>query len=318
MEKQLKKVFEQNNIPLTAVPYIIILILIHKKGMSLEEFITKNQLENQEIIRKVYSIYEEYMNKELIQSLDRIITEDININNYFYNSISTRDNNSIVITPEYVADLMIDLLRLNEESIILDGCCGAGALLNKAIMKKSKIIGIEKNIEMYGLSYLYLTLKQNKKAKIIYGDIFEELKHISDKVTHGILNPPYNLKNKGMEFVLPILNKLEYAGRMAVIVPSSVGNGISGEINKEILKKHTLFASIKMPVDLFVPYASVQTNIYIFVAHIPHDINTNVRIVDFTDDGMKRTKRGIIIRDSNKYNELKEILKYNEIRKIGN
>mgnify|MGYP002145591960 CR=1 FL=1 len=50
---------------------------------------------------------------------------------------------------------------------------------------------------------------------------------------------------------------------------------------REILAHHTLLCSIKMPIDLFSPNAKVQTSIYLFRAHIPHDFQKNVLFVDF-------------------------------------
>ena len=53
-----------------------------------------------------------------------------------------------------------------------------------------------------------------------------------------------------------------------------------------------------MPVDLFEPMASVQTNIYIFEAHKPHNFEKTVKFIDFSNDGYKRTKRGLIEQDN--------------------
>ena len=62
---------------------------------------------------------------------------------------------------------------------------------------------------------------------------------------------------------------------------------------REILAHHTLLCSIKMPIDLFSPNAKVQTSIYIFKAHVPHDYHKEVLFIDFRNDGCKRTKRGM-------------------------
>src|SRR5699024_8262396 len=61
---------------------------------------------------------------------------------------------------------------------------------------------------------------------------------------------------------------------------------------KQILSRHTYLGNIKMPADLFQPSAGVQTSIYIFEAHKPHDFRNTVRFIDFSDDGYKRTGRG--------------------------
>ena len=85
--------------------------------------------------------------------------------------------------------------------------------------------------------------------------------------------------------------------------------GKATETAKAILKKHTLLASIKMPVDLFVPMAGVQTSIYIFEAHKKHDYEQTVKFIDFRNDGYKRAKRGISEIDS-------PVQRYQDIIKI--
>ena len=55
-----------------------------------------------------------------------------------------------------------------------------------------------------------------------------------------------------------------------------------------------MLASIKMPADLFVPNAIVQTSIYVFRAKTPHNFDYDVvKFIDFRNDGYKRTERGI-------------------------
>lgn len=48
-----------------------------------------------------------------------------------------------------------------------------------------------------------------------------------------------------------------------------------------------------MPTDLFQPMAGVQTSIYIFEAHKPHDFEKTVKFIDFRNDGYKRTSRSL-------------------------
>ena len=63
------------------------------------------------------------------------------------------------------------------------------------------------------------------------------------------------------------------------------------EYNKKILAKHTLIASIKMPIDLFIGKSSVQTNIYVFVVNKAHHQDNIVKFIDFSNDGYTRTNR---------------------------
>ena len=55
-----------------------------------------------------------------------------------------------------------------------------------------------------------------------------------------------------------------------------------------------MIASIKIPADLFMPNANVQTSIYIFEAGKAHDFEYDiVKFIDFRNDGYKRTERCI-------------------------
>jgi len=83
-------------------------------------------------------------------------------------------------------------------------------------------------------------------------------------------------------------------GKAAVIIQDSVGAGKSIGTTANILKRHKMLASIKMPADLFMPNANVQTSIYIFEAGTPHNCEYDiVKFIDFRNDGYKRTERCI-------------------------
>ena len=47
-------------------------------------------------------------------------------------------------------------------------------------------------------------------------------------------------------------------GYAAIIIQGSSGNGKAVDYNRRILKKHTLLASIKMPIDLFIGKSNVK------------------------------------------------------------
>lgn len=103
----------------------------------------------------------------------------------------------------------------------------------------------------------------------------------------------------------------EQAGRAAIIVQDSAGSGKAAAINKSILKRHTLLASIKMPGDLFQPNAGVQTSIYMFEVGTPHDFERTVKFIDFRNDGFKRTGRGLseIDHPTERYEDIMKIFK---------
>ncbi len=105
-----------------------------------------------------------------------------------------------------------------------------------------------------------------------------------------ILNPPYSAKGNGMNFVekaLGMMNK----GYAAIIIQGSAGSGKAKAINQNILKQHTLLASIKMPIDLFIGKSSVQTHIYVIKVNEAHHQDEMVKFIDFSNDGYTRTNR---------------------------
>lgn len=105
-----------------------------------------------------------------------------------------------------------------------------------------------------------------------------------------VLNPPYSAQGNGMNFVekaLGMMNK----GYAAIIIQNSAGSGRAAEYNKRILENHTLLASIKMPVDIFIGKSSVQTNIYVFKVNEKHHKDDMVKFIDFSNDGYTRSNR---------------------------
>ncbi|MDP1530553.1 hypothetical protein [Rhodoferax sp.] len=96
-----------------------------------------------------------------------------------------------------------------------------------------------------------------------------------------------------MPFIAFGLDKMKKGGLGAIIIQDSAGSGKAVKTNQSTLKKHSLIASIKMPVDLFLPMAGVQTSIYIFEAHKPHNFDKTVKFIDFRNDGYKRTSRAL-------------------------
>ena len=93
-----------------------------------------------------------------------------------------------------------------------------------------------------------------------------------------------------MVFVQKALDMMD-KGYASIIIQNSAGSGKAIFYNQEILKKHTLIASIKMPIDIFIGKASVQTNIYVFKVNEPHHEKTRVKFIDFSNDGYTRSNR---------------------------
>jgi hypothetical protein len=229
--------------------------------------------------------------------------------------------NDVVLTPSYIATLLVKLARVNKDSYVWDFATGSAGLLVAAmnemlidakntitspdeltqkqlLIKAEQLLGLELLPEVYMLAILNMIMMGDGSSNILNKDSLSDFdgnygfgktdnKFPSDAF---ILNPPYSALGKGMNFVekaLGMMNK----GYGAIIIQNSSGSGKAVDYNKRILAKHTLLASIKMPVDIFIGKSSVQTNIYVFKVNEKHHKDEMVKFIDFTNDGYTRTNR---------------------------
>ncbi len=148
---------------------------------------------------------------------------------------------------------------------------------------------------MYTLAATNMILRGDGSSKIHKANTFNTPPELykdfaADRL---LLNRPFSFEENGMPFIRFGLDNMQKGGLGAIIIQYSAGSGKAVKTNKEILKRHTLKASIKMPGDLFQPMAGVQTSIYIFEAGTPHDFEQSVKFIDFRNDGYKRTSRSL-------------------------
>ena len=229
--------------------------------------------------------------------------------------------NDVVLTPSYVATLLVRLARVNKDSYVWDFATGSAGLLVAAMnemlndarhtitspddltqkeitIKAEQLLGLELLSSVYMLAILNMILMGDGSSNILNKD---SLKDFDGNYGFGktdskfpadafVLNPPYSANGNGMNFVekaLSMMNK----GYAAIIIQNSAGSGKAKEYNQKILAKHTLVASIKMPIDLFIGKSSVQTNIYVFKVNEKHHTDEMVKFIDFSNDGYTRTNR---------------------------
>lgn len=243
--------------------------------------------------------------------------------NEMYNWLGfTQDKlNDVVLTPTYVADLLARLARVNMDSYVWDFATGSAGLLVASMnimmddaknkikspeelqkkiihIKANQLLGLEILPEIYMLAILNMILMGDGSSNILNRDSLKDFEgnygfiHTNDKfpATAFVLNPPYSASGNGMVFVEKALSMM-HSGYAAIIIQNSAGSGKATTYNQEILKHSTRLASIKMPLDLFVGKSSVQTNIYVFQVGLPHEADSVVKFIDFTNDGYTRTNR---------------------------
>lgn len=225
----------------------------------------------------------------------------------------------IVLTPPYITKMMATILDVKQNSKVMDLATGSAGFLISAMeimiqdaenkygkqtsaatnkihtIKSQQLMGVELNAEMFTLAATNMILRGDGSSNIYKGNTFNtpEKLYKDFQANKLLLNPPFSYSENGMPFIAFGLEKMEKGGLGAIIIQDSAGSGKAVRTNQAILKKHTLVASIKMPVDLFMPMAGVQTSIYIFETHKPHDLEKTVKFIDFRNDGYKRTSRAI-------------------------
>nr|WP_299546195.1 restriction endonuclease subunit S [uncultured Helicobacter sp.] len=275
---------------------------------------------------------ESSVNKQIFTYIYENIYKEINIlnkNSKFYDVMGELYNEflkyamtdgkmGIVLTPSYVTKMMVQILEINADSKVMDLATGSAGFLIAAMdlmidfarnapnqnaksknekiatIKQSQLLGVEENTDMFALATTNMILRGDGSSKIIQNDSFQvalELKEF--KADRILLNPPFSYKENGMPFIKQGLDNMPRHALGAIIIQDSAGSGKAKDTNQDILKHHTLKASIKMPMDLFVPMAGVQTSIYIFEAKVPHDFEKPVKFIDFRNDGYKRTEKAL-------------------------
>ena len=259
--------------------------------------------------------------------------------------------NDVVLTPSYVANLLVKLARVNKDSYVWDFATGSAGLLVAAMnemlndakntiqspeeltqkeirIKAEQLLGLELLSSVYMLAILNMILMGDGSSNILNTDSIKDFdgnygfgkKDTKFPADAFILNPPYSANGNGMNFVekaLSMMNK----GYAAVIIQHSSGSGRAADYNKRILAKHTLLASIKMPIDIFIGKSSVQTYIYVFKVNEKHHKDDIVKFIDFSNDGYtrsnrKKAKAGNNLKDSSRakerYQEVVDLVRFGE------
>lgn len=218
--------------------------------------------------------------------------------------------NDVVLTPRYVTNLMAKLARTDMDSFVWDTAMGSGGFLIAAMeqmiddvkrkiptqeerekkirdIKENQLLGIEVLGNIYILAVINMILTGDGSAHVLQLDSFEYEGTFPANVF--LLNPPYSADGKGFNFVERALKKMT-RGYGCVLIQENAGSGNGLPYTKEILKNNTLVASIHM-ADIFKGRSSVQTAIYLFKVNKPHDQDSLVTFIDFSNDGYFRQNR---------------------------
>ncbi|MBM7693537.1 hypothetical protein JOC77_002977 [Peribacillus deserti] len=230
----------------------------------------------------------------------------------------------IVLTPQHITELFVDIANVNENSIIYDNCTGTAGFPISAMKRMIELcqgnsakeeqvyrnlIGAEANSNMFTLAVSNLLIRGVKTINIHYGSCFElaeDIKLLKPNV--GFLNPPYAKKKEDareLKFVLNNLEVLQPLSTCIAIVPISCA--INDPLKKELLKKHTLEAVFSMPEELFYDSkASTVTCIMVFTAHKPHEQSNKKTFFGYwRNDGFVKNKKYGRVDSEKQWQEIK-------------
>lgn len=228
------------------------------------------------------------------------------------------DNKNIILTPDHIKKLMVDLADLDRDDVVLDTCMGSGGFLMEAMEQLVKmahgdekrvehihnhqLIGIELDPILFALGCSNMFLHGDGRSNLLYRDslinrgrtfeIAEADENLRDYIrslrpNKCVINPPYEGDNP-LNFTISALNYLEEGGRLVIIMPNNtLSRASNAKAAAAILEHAELDFVIDMPQQLFFEQGrGVKTSIFGFTktSH-GHRQDALVTFVDMEDDG---------------------------------
>ncbi len=192
-------------------------------------------------------------------------------------------------TPSKVVELIVKLLKPEEQMRVYDPTCGSGGMLIQSVdylreqggnPQSLSLFGQEKNLGTWSIAKMNLLLHGLPDHKIEKGDTIRQPKLVEDGeimlFDRVIANPPFSLKEWGREeaehdsygrfqYGLPPKNAGDYAfiqhmvaslksdGMCGVVMPHGVlfRGGAEGKIRKGLIESDLLEAVVGIPSNLF-------------------------------------------------------------------
>ncbi|MDX1953638.1 MAG: N-6 DNA methylase, partial [Verrucomicrobiota bacterium] len=164
----------------------------------------------------------------------------------------------------------------------------------KALVK-DHLWGFESEPITAGLCVANMILRGDGTSGVIKGDCFTDPRYPVNAADIALGNPPFphaGSDEQPEKFVDRALDALRVRGQAAIVVPASmlVKGGIKRTWRELVLKKHTLRAVIKLPDELFQPYATTYTNVALLIKGVPHKPKDEVFFARIENDGFRLKK----------------------------
>ena len=242
--------------------------------------------------------------------------------NQFYSEFCIWDRNNdgklgIVLTPDDIVDIMVNEsfkyyyeLNGNKDNIkVIDFCMGTGSFLIKSSNYTKLLYGCENGDERYSLAKCNFILNDLDYNNLKYDSCFN-VKYNNNYFDISIINPPFSNRcqdelnpnnttnwksyTKEQRFIMYQLELLKVGGIGCCIVPRSNFNNSVKKINDfkyEFMKQAKILKYYKCNDKVFMPNASVECVIIIYqkINKLDNPLDSNVELVDYSNDGFKIT-----------------------------
>lgn len=193
-----------------------------------------------------------------------------------------------VFTPDHITSLLYKLIDVRSNSNLLDGTCGSGAFLVKAMcyMVKSAggpvsdesksivehLFGIEVDPEIFALACANMLIHKDGKTNLALMDTRSKDAGIwiaEKSIDRVLMNPPFENKYGCLDIVINVLNNVKPGAICAFILPDN-----KLEKNKKkakiILDSNRLLSVLKLPTSTFQNIGT-ETSVFIFEAQTHQD-----------------------------------------------
>lgn len=225
------------------------------------------------------------------------------------------DNKNIILTPDHIKSLMVELARINVDDVVIDTCTGTGGFLMEAMeklislannneekiekIKTNQLIGFEVDPVLFALACSNMFLHGDGRTNLLFRsslindsnqnilnnkdkDLFDYIRKL--KPTKCIINPPYE-KNNSIKFAIQAIQYLESNGKLIIIMPTPTLTQNQNGLTEKLLKNAKLDFVIRMPYKLFSEQKrTVNTSVFGFTK-TPHQQNDEVLFYNLEDDG---------------------------------
>lgn len=289
-------------------------------------------LEYKEIIIKIEeNIFKPFQNDEKKDILGKAYK-------IFLKRAGKIDNKNIILTPDHIKNLMVELARLNIDDVVLDTCTGTGGFLMEAMevlikkangneliinnIKENQLIGFEIDSVLFALACSNMFLHGDGRTNLLFRssllddkyenivnnkdkELFEYIKSL--KPTKCIINPPYEANNS-IKFAIQALKYIQPNGKLIIIMPTPTLTQNQNGLTEELLKIAKFDFRIKMPYNLFSEQKrTVNTSIFGFTK-TPHTSLDEVLFYNLDDDGFKSIQHKGRVDKNNKWGDIKTTL----------